>query len=137
MFEKILNKLFHRRDIRSCEMEIYLKRWYIFKSKRLTLFVHKFEKSDEDMALHDHPWAFFVIPIWRGYYEYNLKGKSRSYPIISMRYRNRDYRHRVVLIDRKPSWSLFFHGVKSGLWGFWPGGKFVNNNQWWIDNDCG
>jgi len=137
MIHKILNRLFKRKDIYSCDGDIYLIRWYIIKNKRFALYLHKFVSSDEDRALHDHPWPFLVIPIWRGYYEYNLKGKSRVLPIISTRIRGSDYRHRVYLIDNKPAWSLFMRGRKIRQWGFYPGGKFVHNEQWWSDNDCG
>lgn len=65
----------HRRIV-NCDHDVYLHRWYIFRTKYVSLFLHKFVRSDEDRALHDHPWSFFVIPIWRGYIEhteYQLK----------------------------------------------------------------
>lgn len=69
--EWLLNKWFEKKVIVDCQHEPYLHRWYIFKSRQVTLFVHKFVASDEDRALHSHPWSFLVIPVWRGYIEHS------------------------------------------------------------------
>lgn len=69
--ERILNILLDHKVIVNCDRDPYLLRWYLFKTARVSCFIHKFIRSDEDRALHDHPWAFLVIPIWRGYIEYS------------------------------------------------------------------
>lgn len=46
----------------------YLIRWTIFKFNWLKCYFHKFVRSDAD-ELHDHPWAFISIILWRGYVE--------------------------------------------------------------------
>lgn len=116
--EGLLDRAFAHRIIPNCDGDPYLFRWYVFKSRWVSLFVHKFVRSDEDRALHDHPWAFLVIPIWRGYVEHSdvrvdpkdLKAnlaewvvgrrevKRRVWPIIGTRLRPATYRHRVKLI---------------------------------------
>ena len=90
----------------------------------MAVFIHKFVRSDEDRALHDHPWNFLVIPIWRGYIEhsdrvvicdcepgstycemcegdgaYREPVRRRVWPIIGTRYRDATYRHRVELLE--------------------------------------
>ncbi len=119
---RLLNRLLPHKNIVNCDKDIYLRRWYLFRSKRLGIFIHKFERSDEDRALHDHPWPFIVIPIWRGYIEHSMRpcdcwhctcsnpsGPSihpwheaitRVYPIIGARLRQATYRHRVELLRR-------------------------------------
>lgn len=112
--ERILNRLFKKREIVNCDRDVYLHRWYVFRSKPVSLFIHKFVRSDEDRALHCHPWDFLVIPIWRGYIEHNrqwddgegtrhgppipYEGRTRVLPILGTRFRRAEYRHRVELL---------------------------------------
>lgn len=148
--ELMLDQWFKKMVIVNCEHQPYLHRWYVFKTKRITLFVHKFVRSDEDRALHDHPWAFLVIPIWRGYTEhsdrlvrYERAGDARRFPVINRvlpflgtRYRDFFYRHRVELKrdargEPLPAWSIFFHFTRRREWGYWLPSGFMLHNQWW------
>lgn len=152
--ENILSRLFDLKAIVNCEHDTYLMRWYVIRTKWFGLFIHKFLRSDEDRALHDHPWNFIVIPIWRGYIEYSERISSfydlelghrltsrtpikrRVYPIISSRYRNRNFRHRVELINNKPAWSIFIRFEGKRVWGFWLNNKFISSAKWCKDNKC-
>lgn len=130
---RFLNLLFKGKVIRNCDYQLYLYRWYVIRTEPFALFVHRFVRSDEDRALHDHPWNFIVIPIWRGYREHNVKGVRRVLPILGIRYRRARYRHKVELIDGKPAWSLFIRFRYRRVWGFWPKEGFKNWRQWWSD----
>lgn len=46
----------------------YLTRKYLFQSKHLNIYLHKFHRDDSD-ELHDHPWSFISIVLWNGYIE--------------------------------------------------------------------
>lgn len=154
----ILDRLFQHKVIVNCDRDPYLFRWYVFRTKRVALFIHKFIRSDEDRALHDHPWGFLVIPVWRGYIEHSqgacsicsssryeegydcprwldsrIPRSRRVWPIIGTRLRSATYRHRVELIDGKPSWSIFFRFQEWRTWGFWLPEGFVAWNKWWQD----
>lgn len=125
---KFLNWLLPHKEIVNCEGDLYLRRWYLFRGKTFSVFIHKFERSDEDRALHDHPWAFLVIPIWRGYIEHYdplwsdnwgltklecSTRRHRVYPIIGTRYRPATFQHRVELLKawKNVSWlSAGLHG---------------------------
>lgn len=149
MIHRLLDLLFKKREIVNCDRDVYLHRWFVIRTKRFGLFIHKFVRSDEDRALHDHPWSFIVIPIWRGYFEWsNCKGcqqypeyyenqscpnpqRKRVYPILGARYRRAEYRHRVELIGGKPSWSIFIRFTKRRDWGFWLPAGFQQWNKWW------
>jgi hypothetical protein len=122
-----------KRVIVNCDRDPYLIRWYILRWKRVGLFLHKFIRSDEDRALHDHPWAFLVIPIWRGYHEHSVNGVRRVWPLIGARFRPATYRHRVELIGGRPSWSLFIRFRRLRDWGFWNGENFTQWADWWRD----
>jgi hypothetical protein len=147
MIECILDKLFQFRVIINCQKDPYLKRWYVIRTEPFGLFIHKFIRSDEDRALHDHPWNFIIIPIWRGYIEHSQKKfvtvwrheaehmaqiKRRVWPLM-ISIRPAEYQHRVELIEGKPAWSIFLRFKKRREWGFWPSGIFYNWKQWWND----
>ncbi len=68
---RVLDRLFEKKVIVNCAHDPYLHRWYVLRSERIGLFIHKFVRSDEDRALHDHPWSFIVIPLWGGYIEHS------------------------------------------------------------------
>lgn len=158
--EHLLNRLFTRRDIPNCDRETYLRRWYVVRTKRMGIFVHKFERSDKDRCLHDHPWPFIVIPLVRGYWEHSERATHCTYnavhglqyhwevvrrrvlPIIGARFRNAKYKHRVELLtgydncgcsEEKPSWSLFIRFTEYRVWGFWEKGGWIPWNKWWQD----
>lgn len=47
----------------------YLLRWYLIpRNPIVNVYLHKFLRSDDDRALHDHPW-WFVSLILRGQYD--------------------------------------------------------------------
>lgn len=167
MIAKLLDRLLPKRVIVNCERDPYLHRWFLIRLPWFGVFIHKFVRSDEDRALHDHPWSFIVIPLWGGYIEHSErrirelritdafplresyvdeKGVRRAVPLdpdamapvrrrvrplISTRYRPAEYRHRVELIDGRPSWSLFIRFRKRREWGFWEKTGFVQWNNWW------
>lgn len=142
IIERILNRLLQHKVIVNCEREPYLHRWYLLRTKRVGIFIHKFVRSDEDRALHDHPWNFIVVPLWRGYVEHSEEQhhcgtfaiQRRVRPLISARFRSAEYRHRVELIDDVPAWSLFIRFTECRTWGFWPNQVFIAWNKWWQNN---
>ena len=48
----------------------YLSRWFVIpRNKWFNIFLHKFSRSDDDRALHDHPWANTSILLHGKYQE--------------------------------------------------------------------
>jgi hypothetical protein len=49
----------------------YLLRWYVLPQNRwFNLYLHCFKRSDDDRALHDHPWSALSIVLRGGYVEW-------------------------------------------------------------------
>lgn len=47
----------------------YLLRWYVIpKNPVFNIYLHKFCRSDDDRALHDHPWLFNMSILLKGDY---------------------------------------------------------------------
>lgn len=107
----------------------YLERWILWCGG--TLRIHRFLASDEDRALHDHPWWFATFPL-TGYAEYVGTGgveKRREVRPWRLHFRTAAFQHRVELVQL-PTWTLVLTGRKCREWGFWPDGVFVHNEAW-------
>jgi len=150
IIERILCKLFPYTDImRDDTNDIYLRRWFIyprhkeFKKLEPRIYLHKFYRGDEDPHLHDHPWPFTSLILTQGYWEETFdedgeKGTGefpcyvtgpdgshrmqQFYKRFSILRRPATWKHRVILDNNKPVWTIVRTGVKERSWGFW-----VNN----------
>lgn len=105
--------------------DVYLRRWWIIpRNKLFNIYLHHFWKSDDDRALHDHPWANISILLSGSYLEHLPNGVVKlrkpwrpwSFWRIPMRFPTSS--HRVALIDGKRVWTLFLTGPKVRTWGF-------------------
>ena len=125
----------------------YLLRWYVIpRNPLLNVYVHKFCRSDDDRALHDHPWWFASVMLKGGYVEisqqsgeksqstfrcapeYRSLGLDRSIvlPRRMFAFRPATFRHRVALFAESeysnrevPCWTLIATGRRVRTWGFW------------------
>lgn len=112
----------------------YLKRWFVIpRNKWFNIYVHKFEASDDDRALHDHPWFWLSVALRGGYWEVRDDGTVKWRRPGSVAFRHPLGAHRVEL-DResyyppyeqgyrwreKPAWTLFITGPRLRTWGFY------------------
>lgn len=114
----------------------YMRRWYVLpRNPLLNIYLHQILRSDEDRALHCHPWASVSI-ILNGEYTEVLPARQaqdaaldyrpgctrhlvRKAGDITLR-RSGTHRHRLVITPGgKPCWSLFITGPAYRRWGFW------------------
>ncbi|QDP44170.1 hypothetical protein SEA_JUJU_54 [Gordonia phage JuJu] len=107
----------------------YLRRWYLIpRNPLINVYLHQFLRSDDDRALHDHPWWFVSLILRGGYYEHTKTGvRWRGAP--SLAYRAATHRHRVELPggpegsgrenDEQPAWTVIVTGRRTRSWGFW------------------
>lgn len=119
------------------EENVYLKRWYLIpKNDILNIYLHRFFRSDDDRALHDHPW-FSIGMILDGEYDEVMPRDQKRYrdgtdrSEISVRrkrfrpvFRRASHVHRIALLDGadgKPEQvlTIFITGPKRRRWGFW------------------
>lgn len=119
ILEWFLNLLFVRHDI-GRHGDVYLQRWEIWGTRLkcrwgFRIFVHRFLRSDYEHALHDHPWPFWSLILWPGYYEHS-KRVVRWYGPFSFLRRGAKWAHRIEIKD--PCWTLFCTGEKVRSWGF-------------------
>jgi len=101
----------------------------VFQNLPINIYVHRFHRSDDDSALHNHPWRWSVSFILAGGYTEERRDDTDpgdGYGRVVTRevrpgsvnvIRDSDF-HRVDLLEHD-AWSIFVAGPKSGSWGFW------------------
>lgn len=113
----------------------YLHRWYIIpRNKYFNIYLHHFLRSDDDRALHDHPWwnmSFLLSGSYKEYMPVKPKELQSGNREIYFKIRNRFFlvfrkataSHRIELFKKRgkeiPVWTLFLTGPKIRNWGFW------------------
>ena len=97
----------------------YLHRWYIIPRNRFfNIYVHHIMKSDDDRALHDHPWWSVSFKLWGRMYEI-LPTKFRTPRLFVPIVRSPRMAHRLVILPGESCWTLFITGPRLREWGFW------------------
>lgn len=103
--------------------EPYMLRWFVIPRNRFfNIYLHFFLRSDDDRALHDHPWANASYLLEGQYVEYTIAAggihhkKQIKAGVVRVRWTGR-IAHRIELTDG-PCWTLFITGPKYREWGF-------------------
>lgn len=95
----------------------YMNRWYLLpRNDQFNVCLHQFLRSDDDRALHDHPWASFSLVLAGIGIEHVPGGFWRFGPGAVIE-RMAEYSHRIEVIEG-PIWTLFVTGPKVREWGF-------------------
>lgn len=126
----------------------YLLRWYIIPRNRFfNIYLHKFCRSDDDRALHDHPWLFNMSVLIEGIYHEHLPGdkivRRMAGRLSGFKFRWGKAPHRVALLkvvgmykaffdpakgfpqdaithqEEEPVWTIFITGPRVREWGFY------------------
>lgn len=103
-------------DITGNTGSVYIRRYKLIRCSRGNLFLHHIRRGDMDRCLHDHPWDFWTLILWAGYWEQMADGTHWRRPGLILR-RSAKTAHRIE-VDR-PAWSLVWTGPRMRLWGFW------------------
>ena len=134
------------------EQNPYMLRWWLIPRNRiLNIYIHMFLKSDDDRALHDHPWASLSL-LCRG----TLKEVTKTpelgedqFLVDTIKagdwsYRPAAYAHRIIVQPQKETpITVFITGPRFREWGFYcPKGwkhwkDFVGINKGTIGAGCG
>ena len=87
------------------EADPYLLRWYLTPRGGLgNAYAHEFRRSDDDRALHDHPWESCSIILAGRYVEHTIDAGGLNRRVLRSEgdvvFRGAEAAHRVELIDR-------------------------------------
>lgn len=105
-----------------------LVRYRLISTRWGGIYLHHLMRPDRD--LHDHPWHFVSLILWRGYTE--VLNPASPYrvvhrPLSLIRHKATDA-HRLEM--SRPAWSLFFVGPKVREWGF-----LTEGGKTWVRHD--
>lgn len=97
----------------------YMLRWHVIpRNPWHNVYLHEFRRSDDDRALHDHPWDNTTFVIEGEYREHTEFGRVYHRQAGETVSRSAETLHRIELIDGRPAVSLFMTGPKIREWGF-------------------
>lgn len=103
----------------------YMLRWYcIPRNRALNIYLHKIVRSDDDRALHDHPWPSLSLTLSGGVTEQywdvkRARERTRMFWFGDLIYRSASFRHRLIVDSKQPTITLFITGPRIRSWGFW------------------
>ena len=96
----------------------YLRRWWVVPRNRgCNVYLHEILQSDDDRALHDHPWDNTSYLLAGSYVEVTPDGEFLREPGAIVHRRATDA-HRLVIPDGGRAVSLFLTGPTVRDWGF-------------------
>lgn len=101
----------------------YMLRWFVIPRNRFfNVYLHHFLRSDDDRALHDHPWASCSVLLRGAYTEHTILAGGVNHRRVlqagqvRLRWTGK-FAHRIELHEG-PVWTLFLTGPKYRAWGF-------------------
>lgn len=103
------------------QVEPYLRRWWLIPRNRLfNVYLHEILRSDDDRALHDHPWWNCSVVLAGYYIEHTIAAggihRREIRYVGRVVFRRATAAHRIEIV--RPCWSLFITGPAVRSWGF-------------------
>ena len=134
MIGRMIRKLFLVKEIVSKYGQVHFRRYRLIQTPWFAIYIHQIMKSDEDIHLHDHPWAFTSV-ILSGAYQEMWKPDPKTY----LRYDNR-YQgdvvvhaatdaHKLTLLS-KEVWTMVFTSGRQRVWGYQTPMGWIPNDQY-------
>ncbi|WP_231730639.1 MULTISPECIES: hypothetical protein [Sphingomonadales] len=101
----------------------YLRRWYVIpRNPSANVYLHHILHSDDDRALHDHPWSNTSVLIGGRYVEHmaapgggEIRVTRHAGDVVT---RMASDAHRLEIMPGESAISLFITGPKVRDWGF-------------------
>jgi hypothetical protein len=132
----------------------YLLRWWLIpRNPVFNVYLHCFVRSDDDRALHTHPWLFNLSWLLRGQYrEWSTETRFDDRIAGDVKFRWGAAAHRVELFRAglavgnapprpvgrpMPCWTLFVTGPRVRQWGFLCPQGFVHWKRFTATGDKG
>lgn len=100
----------------------YMLRWWTIPRNRwFNVYLHNFMRSDDDRALHDHPWWNASLLLDGEYTEHTIAAGGVHQAAIrragQFKFRGARSAHRIEL-HNGPCWTLFLTGPRLREWYF-------------------
>lgn len=118
------------KEIRSKEGELHFKRFAIFQTPRLSLYIHRLFKEDQDAHLHNHPWNFLTLVLRGCYFAEAEDGHWYLKRPGTWSRMTRDHYHKIAEIDEGPVTTLFLAYGEWQPWGYLVGDEHVEASEY-------
>lgn len=126
LFFKLLDRVALKRPpdvVIGGPVDPYMRRWWIIPRNRFfNVYLHRFLRSDDDRALHDHPWWNVSFLLDGSYIEHtisaggvNIRTRRRAG---DLKLRRARAAHRIELVAGAECWTIFVTGPRLRTWGF-------------------
>lgn len=125
----------------------YMHRWFVIPRNRLfNIYLHRIVRSDDDRALHDHPWANCSLLLDGSYFEWLPRRHPYKFgdAVVlrrrgagSLVFRRARSAHRLELAEGAAVISLFVTGPRVRVWGFFGPQGWVPWQQFTDPDDPG
>lgn len=97
----------------------YMRRWWIVpRNEGCNVYLHQIGRSDDDRAMHDHPWDNTSYLLFGSYVEHTPAGSFVRKAGDVVQRRATDLHRLEVFEGEPPVVSLFITGPKVREWGF-------------------
>ena len=114
---------------------LYLERFHLVETSACRVTIHHWLRSDDDRALHDHPWPNASTVLAGRLVEHSEYGPITLAPG-SVLTRAADEAHRIELVSAD-AWTLFITGPIVRRWGFHTSSGWVHWSEWahagWVE----
>ncbi len=115
----------------------YLVRRYLLPRNRvLNVYLHKFLGSDDDRALHDHPWYSISVVLKGKMIEHLPGGRKRIIGAGKFTVRAPKFQHRIELPADETAVTLFITGPAVRNWGFICPKGWTSWQKYGTNNGC-
>lgn len=104
-------------------------RW-LLDFRAFSIRLHHWVGSDDLRAPHDHAWWFITLPL-KGRYADIQPNRTQLVRSGRIYFRHAEHRHSVKLLT-PDAWTLVLTGRHVRPMCFWPNGKRVKANKWFI-----
>lgn len=90
-------------------------RFVLFKTRRLSVYLHKLDAPVRPPECHDHPWHFWVLVLGHGYYE-EMRGRVVWRRPGEVFYRPAVSLHNTITVPGRPNWSVIVVSGRRRNW---------------------
>ena len=98
--------------------EYLIRRYLLPRNRFLNVYLHKFLGSDDDRALHDHPWYSASVVLKGRMIEHLPGGVQRPISTGKVTIRSSKFQHRIEIPAGESAVTLFMTGPIVRQWGF-------------------
>ncbi|MDE0309200.1 MAG: hypothetical protein OXI60_05140 [Acidiferrobacterales bacterium] len=115
----------------------YLIRRYLLPRNRiLNVYLHRFMGSDDDRALHDHPWHSISVVLKGRLIEHLPGDRKRTIGAGKFTIRGPKFQHRIELPAGQTAVTLFITGPAVRNWGFICPNGWTSWQKYGTNNGC-